>query len=99
MVQSFSKLYQGKKSIQGDRCIIATCNQRVLEIAKKQHSEYLFQNALRFNRSHLLRLFVVLWKFDISNEILKKCILWIQNCPDRTQKYKSCETECRLLLV
>src|SRR5437763_10823584 len=62
-------------------------------LAEKKYAQILFKKALFCNRPHLLRLFVVLWNFPISNALLQKCLNWIDKDRGRTKHFQQCRNE------
>lgn len=60
-------------------------------------STRLFFYAVKWNRPHLLRLFIGLWKFQFPSSFLDKCISWIRKNLERREMLLSCENECLLL--
>lgn len=67
-------------------------------VAEKKFAQPLFAKALKSNRPHLLRLFLVLWNFQISVSFLKKCVRWIHKNSNRQHNFASCEHECQLFI-
>jgi hypothetical protein len=61
-------------------------------------SHRLFSKAIKQKQSHLLRMFALFWKFELSQSFLQKCIIWMQKTPERVKQYSDCERECKLLV-
>lgn len=67
------------------------------EIGKNQEvANHLFFHAVKWNRPHLLRLFVALWDFNVAKITIQQSLNWIGQ-HETPHIFNPCERECKLL--